>query len=336
MAPRPEEGGSVGYWLSGLDEAGYGPLLGPLVVGLATLVSERTILPEAPWSELAPAAGPPTRDHRGIAVADSKKLHRPSTGDLTPLEEGVLAFVGLERGGRIPATFTELIGHLTAGRGAYLGEYPWYREADLTLPVSASPLALAGKMRRLGRALERAGMRIAEVRAIPLEVLEFNGRVAARGSKGAVNAWAMGRFLRWLWRQEERREAAAVSDRLGGRERYGPLLAPLFPGSRLQILEQVHERQTYRIEERGGGGRRLEIRFQKEGEEACFPTALASMTAKYLRELHMRLFNRWWLERAPEVRATAGYPQDARRFLGEIEAVRRRLEVPIDMLVRSR
>lgn len=325
----------MGYWLSGLDEAGYGPLLGPLVIGLATLSAERTILPEAPWSELAPAAGLPSRDHRGIAVADSKKLHRPSTGDLTPLEEGVLAFVGLERGGRIPTSFTELIDHLTAGRSGYLAEYPWYRGADLALPVSASPLLLAGKMRRLGRALERSGLAIAEIRAIPLEVLEFNGRVAARGSKGAVNAWAMGRFLRWLWRQEDRREATAVSDRLGGRERYGPLLAPLFPGSRLQILEQERERQAYRIEERGGE-RRLEIRFQKEGEDASFPTALASMTAKYLRELHMRLLNRWWREHAPEVKATAGYPQDARRFLGEIEPVRRRLEVPMGMLVRSR
>jgi len=325
----------MGFWLSGLDEAGYGPLLGPLVVGLATLVADRAIPPDAPWRELSPAAGLPTRDRRGIAVADSKRLHRPSTGDLTPLEEGVLAFVALERGGRIPSTFTELVDHLTAGRGAYLREYPWYRDADLALPVSASPLALAGKMRRLGRSLEGAGMRIAEMRAIPLEVLEFNGKVRARGSKGAVNAWAMGRFLRWLWRQEERREAAAVSDRLGGRERYGPMLAPLFPGTRLQILEQAHERQAYRIEE-PDGGRSLEIRFQKEGEDASFPTALASMTAKYVRELHMRLFNRWWQERAPDVKATAGYPQDARRFLGEIEPLRKRLAVPMEILVRSR
>ncbi len=325
----------MAFWLSGLDEAGYGPLLGPLVVGLATLECDRTISPSAPWSELAPAAGPPSRDRRGIAVADSKRLHRPSTGDLSPLEEGVLAFVGLERGGRIPASFRELVDHLTSGRGEYLEDYPWYQGADVALPVSAAPLALAGKMRRLERALVRAGMRVAEVRAIPLEVLEFNGSLASHGNKGEVNAWAMGRFLGWLWRHTDRRRAVAFSDRLGGRRRYGPMLAPLFPGTRLRVLEQEQESQAYRIEERSGD-RKLEIRFQKDGEDASFPTALASMTAKYLRELHMRLFNRWWLERAPEVRATAGYVQDGRRFLGEIEPVRRRLDVSIELLVRHR
>lgn len=323
------------HWLSGLDEAGYGPLLGPLVISLATLECETPIDPTAPWSVLAPAAGHPTRDRRGVAVADSKKLHRPSTGDLTLLEEGVLTFVGLERGGDIPTTFTALVDHLTVGRGEYLRAYPWYDGADLELPVSASALALAGKMHRLERALERTGLGVAEVRSIPLEVLEFNGSLAERGSKGEVNAWAMGRFLRWLWLQPERRHAVAWSDRLGGRQRYGPFLAPLFPGTRLQVLEQERESQAYRIEGRDDD-RTLEIHFRKEGEEACFPTALASMTSKYLRELHMRLFNRWWAERLPELKRTAGYPQDARRFLADIDPVRREFDVPLELLVRHR
>ena len=113
------------------------------------------------------------------------------------------------------------------------------------------------------------------------------------------------------------------------------MLHPLFPGTRLQVLEQERASQAYRIEGREED-RQLEIHFRKDGESLSFPTALASMTAKYLRELHMILFNRWWHERRPELRATAGYPQDARRFLGEIEPIRRRLEVPFDLLVRHR
>ena len=332
---RVREGIDMRHWLSGLDEAGYGPMLGPLVVGLATLESDRPIPPELPWTVLAPAAGPPTRDKKGIAVADSKRLHRPSTGDLTGLEEGVLAFCALERGGDPPATFVELIEHLTAGRGQYLADYPWYRDVDLVLPVSASPLTLAGKTRKLERALARAGMGVAEVRAIPLEVLEFNGALEQRGTKGEVNAWAMGRFLGWLWRQKGRTHAQAWSDRLGGRQRYGPMLAPLFPGARFQILEQERASQAYRIED-ADQGRTLEIHFHKEGEDKCFPTALASMTAKYVRELHMRLFNRWWQTHEPTLKKTAGYPQDARRFLAEIEELRASLGVPMAQLVRHR
>ncbi|MGA1203648.1 MAG: hypothetical protein ACO4BJ_11800 [Planctomycetota bacterium] len=325
----------MSQYLSGLDEAGYGPMLGPLVVGLATIESHRPMTPDLPWTALAPAAGPPTRDRKGIAVADSKRLHRPSTGDLTGLEEGVLAFCSIERGGPPPETFRALIDHLTAGRSDYLQDYPWYRDADLPLPHSADPLALASKTRKLERALERAGMKVSELRAIPLEVLEFNAALEQRGTKGEVNAWAIGRFLAWLWRQPDRRRSEAWSDRLGGRQRYGPLLAPLFPAARFSILEQEQASQAYRVEEREGR-RSLEIHFEKEGEDKSFTTALASMTAKYVRELHMSLFNRWWQEQLPGLKRTAGYPQDARRFLAEIEQTRRDLEIPLNRLVRHR
>ena len=322
-------------WLSGLDEAGYGPLLGPLVIGMTTLATETPIAPEAPWSLLSPAVTPPSRDKKGIAVADSKKLHRPATGDLSGLEEGVLAFITSERGGETPRTFRELIDHLTMSRTDYLDDYPWYRDADLELPFSASPLTLAGKMRKLERALERSGVTVSEVRAIPLEVLEFNRALEARGTKGEVNAWGIGRFLAWLWRQSERTNQVAWSDRLGGRQHYGPMLAPLFPGTRFQILGQERAEQAYRIEERDSD-RTLEIHFAKEGEDRCFPTALASMTAKYVRELHMRLFNRWWQQHLPDLKKTAGYPQDARRFLAEIEETRASLEISLGPLVRHR
>ncbi len=328
------------HWLSGLDEAGYGPLLGPLVIGLATLESRVAIAPDLPWTALAPAATPPSRDKKGIAVADSKRLHRPATGDLSGLEEGVLGFIAMERGrlgqpAEPPKTFLELIEHLTVGRGQYLADYPWYEGADLELPVSASPLTLTGKIRKLERALDRAEMAVSEVRAIPLEVLEFNGALEQHGTKGDVNAWAIGRFLSWLWRHPERTHAEAWSDRLGGRQRYGPFLAPLFPDTRFQVLEQDRESQAYRIEQRGGT-RTLEIHFEKEGEDKSFPTALASMTAKYVRELHMRLFNRWWIGHLPDLKKTAGYVQDGRRFLADIEPHREKLGVSMAHLVRHR
>ena len=60
------------------------------------------------------------------------------------------------------------------------------------------------------------------------------------------------------------------------------------------------------------------------------------MTAKYLRELHMVLLNRWWAEHLPELKPTAGYPQDARRFISEVDEVRSGLGIDKEILVRSR
>lgn len=328
----------MAYWLSGMDEAGYGPTLGPLVVGLTTLEAAEPIPPAAPWRHLAPTVvhRRSRSRRRSIAVADSKVLHRPASNDLSPLELGVLSFIAAERDGEPPATFRELVDHLTAGRSAYLDSYPWYRGEDLRLPLSVPGLALTGAIRRLRRRLEGAGLAVSEVRALPLEVEEFNSNLARNDdNKSAVNAWAIGRFLRWLWGNRSRRLADVWIDRLGGRQRYGPLLYPLFEGARFQIVAQEVENQEYRVED-SVRERSLGIHFNKDGEAGSFPTALASMTAKYLRELHMHLFNRWWRKHEPELHRTAGYVQDARRFLHDIAPLRRRLGVDDALLIRKR
>ncbi|MEM7263740.1 MAG: hypothetical protein AAF488_17260 [Planctomycetota bacterium] len=321
-------------WITGLDEAGYGPLLGPLVVGLSTLRSEEPLTPRAPWKLLAPTVCK-RRGARGVAVADSKSLHKPSTGDLSPLEEGVLAFVTAERGGETPSSFRELLSHLTEGRIGYLDDYPWYAGRDLELPASVHSLALKGAATRVARVLERRSLAITEVRAIPLDVLEFNQGVLDHGSKHEVNAGAMGRFLQWLWRMD-RPENAVFTDRLGGKERYGPFLQPLFPEGKLRIVEQAKQRQAYEIR-CDAPDRRLTVHFEMGGEDRCFNTALASMTAKYVRELHMRLFNSWWQEHSPvELNPTAGYYQDAKRFLEETRKLRAELRVEDRLLIRQR
>jgi hypothetical protein len=58
--------------------------------------------------------------------------------------------------------------------------------------------------------------------------------------------------------------------------------------------------------------------------------------AKYTREGLMEAFNRWWGEKVPGLRPTAGYHGDAGRFLKETEDARRELGIEEGMLVRSR
>jgi hypothetical protein len=70
--------------------------------------------------------------------------------------------------------------------------------------------------------------------------------------------------------------------------------------------------------------------------ERYLPTALASMTAKYLRELSMRAFNEFWCARVPGLRPTAGYPTDAPRFKREIDALQRELAIDDHVLWRNR
>jgi hypothetical protein len=51
------------------------------------------------------------------------------------------------------------------------------------------------------------------------------------------------------------------------------------------------------------------------------------MLAKYLREVFMRQFNRFWVGHVPGLKPTAGYTGDAKRFYDAIRAAMERLEM---------
>lgn len=72
----------------------------------------------------------------------------------------------------------------------------------------------------------------------------------------------------------------------------------------------------------------MRVIFEVDADSRHFPVALASMTAKLVRELAMMRFNRYWGDRLAEIKPTAGYRTDARRWLEDA----RRLGAPDDEL----
>jgi len=78
------------------------------------------------------------------------------------------------------------------------------------------------------------------------------------------------------------------------------------------------------------------VSFAKGSEEKNLCVALASMLAKYLRELHMLVFNQYWKGYEEKLKPTAGYVLDARRFLEDTVDLRNRLETDPGLLIRCR
>ncbi|MEE2660364.1 MAG: hypothetical protein VYC41_02125, partial [Planctomycetota bacterium] len=66
------------------------------------------------------------------------------------------------------------------------------------------------------------------------------------------------------------------------------------------------------------------------------PVELASMAAKTVRELLMNRLNSFFTQRLPELKPTAGYVQDGRRWVAEIGDLPERLGIPRRDLVRDR
>ena len=73
-----------------------------------------------------------------------------------------------------------------------------------------------------------------------------------------------------------------------------------------------------------------------DGGEAALPTACASLCSKYLRELAMDAFNDFWQARVPNLRRTAGYPLDAKRFLQDIGPALAAAGIPHERLWRMK
>ncbi|MFN9911318.1 MAG: hypothetical protein ACK53L_01970, partial [Pirellulaceae bacterium] len=113
-------------------------------------------------------------------------------------------------------------------------------------------------------------------------------------------------------------------DKHGGRNQYLAPLMQVFPDQWFTAGVESIGRSEYRSKFAGCD---TQWTFIAKGDR-LLPSALASMVAKWVRELLMAEFNSYWQAYRLELKPTAGYPADAQRFRKEIEAIASRLELP--------
>lgn len=317
---------------AGIDEAGYGPMFGPLVIARTIFTLPDPIAGQTPdlWALLEPAVCRKTADkQRRIAVDDSKKLYTPAAG-LRHIERGVLAFAaaaGIDTGDL--THWLHAVGYDDQSRASQL---PWYR-GDATLPTSIDAGLLAIARASLTRAMTDAGVRLASISAAVLFEDRFNHMVQATRSKSRCEWTFVAGHLTDIWRQFGLHRPFVVIDRQGGRTHYQPLLALCFDGATVRVLDETPEICRYELTR---GDHAMIVSFEAGSEERHLPVALASMTAKYTRELLMARFNAFWQSHDPSLKPTAGYVTDGRRFLRDIEPLMQKLNIPHESLIRAR
>ncbi|QEG37775.1 hypothetical protein [Bythopirellula goksoeyrii] len=330
-------------WLIGIDEAGYGPNLGPLVVAASAwwvedesrVASCESRANKSPRSSIALAGRrglacdlythladivSPTPSTTQIAIADSKQLYKPGAG-LRQLERGVL--VGLRNGlGDEPARWKTLI-------GTHAPKVPWYADYNCKLPLDAGREEITDLSSRFTTACVFAGVHLHDLRTRMVFPREFNELTTHFGTKGAALSHVSIGLVRDVLESLPSSHPPAPSplfitcDKHGGRNRYLALLQHYFPDQWIDTLAESGPVSHYAW---GASDSRTEIKFRTNGE-AELPVALASMTAKYHRELAMRAFNDYWCRQIPGLKPTAGYPMDAKRFKAAIAGRQRELAI---------
>ena len=273
---------------AGIDEAGYGPTLGPLAIGCAVVEGE-------PDLDLS-------RAFAGTGVRDSKLLHDPK--DLAPLEAVALPAIAW-LAGFMPDTAADVFAVLGEEAALHHG-IPWMEgAAAMQLPVAATTLTSWTLPDLTPRGLTGA---LVQPRA-------YNAYLLARTGNKADLEWSrIGQLLART--HDATHPQQTVIDRLGGRKFYRDILQDVFPATMVMIDEETAAISRYHLPDAAHSGH--VVGFYVGGESISPLTAIASCVAKYARELHMRLLNNYWCGRMPWLKPTAGYPQDAQRWLHQI------------------
>jgi hypothetical protein len=370
--------------LIGMDEAGYGPNFGPLVVaatawhvadegsGFGVQASENGAAASAAQKErrktsLSPRASTASvatstphsalrtphseidlyrrlrtivakrPSDRRIAIADSKVLYSPGVG-LRQLERGLHAVLRSMR--QTLTSWSAIVNYCGADPDGHHKQVCWPDGFNCLLPMDAAVEELARLEARFTRACDGAGVRPLFIRARLVYPQQFNELVAYYGTKGAALSHVTVSLLRevvdavpaFAPRSSQLAPIYAVCDKHGGRNYYTALLQHHFSEHWVNPVFESHAESRY---EWGRPDSRIQVTFRMQGER-FLPTALASMAAKYLRELAMRAFNEFWCARIEGLRPTAGYPKDSHRFRNDIRATQRKLGIDDHVLWRNR
>lgn len=306
--------GETPPWLIGLDEAGYGPNLGPLVVAAVRV----RWLGDGDWKASF------KKHSRGIRgknkalplVDDSKKAY---------LKEGV---EGLER--TVARFFPS-----QANLGDFLKKHCEFGFEEL----SAEPWFLASEQAFLkenqpDEPLVFPGFEQFDFRLAVLSPRLFNEMTDRLGNKGLLLSHALSTLCRAFAADFSSGDKVfGLADKHGGRNQYAPVLQTILDrGFFLSESESPIESLYKSV------GSEVQWRFHvSQKADSLFPlVGLSSMVAKWTRERLMAQFNRYWQEKVPDLAPTAGYPADAPRFFSAITDKARELCMEKSMIWRNR
>ncbi|MCH2123555.1 MAG: hypothetical protein MK165_02105 [Pirellulaceae bacterium] len=319
-------------YLIGTDEAGYGPNLGPLVVSasvwkipqetesdlyhlLEQVVTKKIESPESNW----------------LGIADSKILFNPTRG-IAAIERSVLATLQQVKG---PVDkWSELWPLISPSATCHLLNSPWYQDYEEPLPIAANHHDILQISQTLGSILGKRNVELIDIQSCVISAHQFNVLLDKYENKASLLSACTLNLVKDLIDHslEPNIPIMVTCDKHGGRNRYRSLLLEHFPEHLLDVVCEGRAQSCYRW---GRGEHRMEFRFVAKGE-SFLPSALASMYSKYLRELTMRAFNHFWKKHVPGVKATAGYPSDAKRFHRDIAQSQKKLKIADAVLWRRR
>ncbi|MFC1794978.1 hypothetical protein ACFL3Q_15490 [Planctomycetota bacterium] len=316
--------------LVGIDEAGYGPILGPLVVSSSIFTLPHNLLTSDLWQILSKSVSDRRKRLAGrLLITDSKKAYSKSIG-IKHLERTVLT--ALKCLDKEPATLTELLELLCPSCLERLSDYPWYQDiGDYSISIDMADKEIASAV--LADDLTSNGIELLDLKSRCLDVAYYNKMVAAVKNKANVLFSATCSLIKSAYDNFEGDDLQIVVDRQGGRVHYRKNLQRMFGDMELKILRESPATSSYELQ---AGGKAMRVHFVVGADGRFLPVSLASMVSKYLRELLIGNINRYFAGFSEDLKPTAGYWKDGLRFIEDIKTNLPHVRFDSDQLIRSR
>jgi ribonuclease HII len=305
-------------FIAGIDEAGYGPFVGPFVVGFSCFRVPDWELDL--WGVLQTAARPkPARSDRNVIwLNDSKKVHSGKYGR-ERLERSVAAFLELIQPGLGTSEqgLDQFVRTAPSGPAQWIDLAPWLGRMQEVLCPSVHADRSRLDAAAIRRALEPAGCALDDFGCRMVPAGEWNDWIETTDSKAETLFEVTMDVVRHLLARTGHAPLRIELDQHGARRQYGPRLARALSPDRVERHGENRGGSAYTLY---FGERAVQFRFSQKADETHAPVSLASLAAKLVRERAMDRYNAWWAERVPQVAPTKGYGVDGKRWLAEMQS----------------
>ena len=299
--------------LAGIDEAGYGPILGPLVVSACVFQTPENLLKADLWQLLNKSIAKQRKNLVGrLLITDSKKAFTRSSG---PKHLKRATFAGIKILGSEPGNLNDMLTFLCPDCIKRLSDYPWYGDIDkAAFDTDHADIKIASEVFK--NDLKSNGMRLLSLQSHCLDVAHYNSLVEKMNNKASVLFSTSAALIKSIWDSSKDNNIQIIVDRQGGRSHYRKKLQTMFGGLEMSIISETDSCSSYELKDRV---KKMRIHFVTKGDQKFLPVSLASMVSKYIREMLIGQINLYWQGHHAELKPTAGYWKDGLRFIADIQ-----------------
>ena len=313
--------GATPTWVVGMDEAGYGPNLGPFV--MAGVMAKWK--GEGDWVEAFKTLSRSAKkkpDSKPL-VDDSKKAYAKE--GLEGLEKTVALFFNTKE------TLGAWLNEKSVFGTTDLAQESWFKPEENTFLPGIDSDALHS-MNSLNFA--EAGFESFDCRFFILPSLAFNEVVEKEDNKGAVLSKGMINIFKHFESNFSQNDSIyGYVDKHGGKNNYSATLQNILNKGLILAGQEGISESNYKSL---GADQNWNFKILPKADVNYPMVGLASMLAKWMRERLMKQFNAYWAEQVPGIVPTAGYPGDAPRFYELIKEKAATLGLSKEKVWRSR